>query len=87
MPYGRSEAGMWTRGVIGVVLCLVGLVWIGQGTNALSNSKLMSGHGQYTALGVVVLVVGLAFLAWAARVRRRVAGDPTGLEGDGGPER
>ena len=30
---------MWTRGVIGVVLCLVGLVWIGQGTNALSGSS------------------------------------------------
>jgi hypothetical protein len=78
---------MWTRGVIGVVLCLVGLVWIGQGTNALSNSKLMSGHGQYTALGVVVLAVGLGFLAWAVRVRRRATADRTGLEVEGLPER
>jgi drug/metabolite transporter (DMT)-like permease len=67
---------MWTRGIIGVVLCLVGLVWIGQGTNALSGSKLMSGHGQYTLLGIVVLLVGLAFLVWAALVRRRQSGDP-----------
>jgi drug/metabolite transporter (DMT)-like permease len=66
---------MWTRGIIGIVLCLVGLVWIGQGTNALSGSKLMSGHGQYTLLGIVVLLVGLAFLAWAAWVRRRQFGD------------
>ena len=62
---------MWIRGVIGIVLCLTGLVWIGQGTNAISNSKLMSGHGQYTLLGVVVLLIGLALLGWAIRVWRR----------------
>jgi len=62
---------MWWRGVIGVVLCLVGLVWIGQGTDVISNSKLMSGHGQYTLLGVVVLVAGLALVAWAVRILRR----------------
>ena len=62
---------MWVRGIIGIVLCLTGLVWIGQGTNAISNSKLMSGHGQYTLLGIVVLLVGLALLGWAIRIRRR----------------
>jgi hypothetical protein len=66
---------MWTRGIIGVVLSLVGLVWIGQGTNALSGSKMMSGHGQYALLGIVVLLVGVAFLVWAALVRRRQYGD------------
>ena len=67
---------MWTRGIIGVVLCLTGLVWIGQGTDILRGSKLMSGHGQYTLLGIVVLVIGLALLAWAARIRS------SGAEGD-----
>ncbi len=62
---------MWIRGIIGIVLCLTGLVWIGQGTNAISNSKLMSGHGQYTLLGIVVLLVGLALLGWAIRIWRR----------------
>jgi len=66
---------MWSRGVIGVVLCLVGLVWIGQGTDVISDSKLMSGHGQYTLLGIVVLVVGLALVGWAAQVRRRAASE------------
>jgi hypothetical protein len=66
---------MWTRGIAGIVLCLVGLVWIGQGTNALSGSKLMSGHGQYTALGIIVLVIGVALLAWAVRVRRARLGE------------
>ena len=65
---------MWSRGIIGVVLCLAGLVWIGQGTDVLSNSKLMSGHGQYTLLGVVVLLAGLALVAWALRIRRRSVG-------------
>jgi drug/metabolite transporter (DMT)-like permease len=65
---------MWSRGIIGVVLCLAGLVWIGQGTDILSNSKLMSGHGQYTLLGVVVLLAGLALVAWALRIRRRSVG-------------
>lgn len=64
---------MWLRGVIGVVLCLAGLVWIGQGTDILANSKLMSGHGQYTLLGAVVLVAGLVLVAWAVRIRRRSA--------------
>jgi hypothetical protein len=62
---------MWIRGIIGIVLCLTGLVWIGQGTNAISNSKLMSGHGQYTLLGIVVLLVGLVLLGWAIRIWRR----------------
>jgi hypothetical protein len=66
---------MWIRGIIGVVLSLTGLVWIGQGTDAISNSKLMSGHGQYTVLGVVVLVIGLALVAWAVQIRRRTVGE------------
>jgi len=59
---------MWSRGIIGIVLCLTGVVWIGQGTNVLSNSKLMSGHGQYTLLGIIVLLVGLALVGWAVRI-------------------
>lgn len=61
---------MWARGIVGIVLCLTGIVWIGQGTDVISNSKLMSGHGQYTLLGIVVLVLGLALIVWAARIRK-----------------
>lgn len=60
---------MWTRGVIGVVLCLVGAVWIGQGTNAIHGSG-MSGHGQWAILGAAAVVIGLALLVWAWRIRR-----------------
>ena len=76
---------MWSRGIVGVVFCLVGLVWIGQGTNVLRGSKLMSGHGQYAVLGVVVLLIGLALLVWAARVRRRQIGEPPDLGTGTGP--
>ena len=68
---------MWARGIVGIVFCLTGLVWIGQGTNVISNSKLMSGHGQYTLLGIVLVVVGSALLVWAAHIRKvRIAEDP-----------
>jgi hypothetical protein len=66
---------MWVRGILGVVLCLVGAIWIGQGTDAIHGSS-MSGHGQYTVLGVVFLLLGAALLVWAWLIRRdRVKAD------------
>jgi Na+/melibiose symporter-like transporter len=60
---------MWTRGIAGVVLCLIGAVWIAQGTNAVHGSG-MSGQGQWAVIGVVVALIGLALLAWAWRIRK-----------------
>ena len=65
---------MWIRVVPGVILSLVGLLWIGQGAGAFKGS-MMSGHPVYAALGVIVLVGGLYLLysAWrrhAGRERR-----------------
>ena len=59
---------MWIRGVVGVVLCLVGIVFILQGPNVIHGSG-MSGHGGYAGLGGVLVVGGVALLAWAWRVR------------------
>jgi uncharacterized membrane protein HdeD (DUF308 family) len=61
---------MWTRGIIGVILCIAGAVWIAQGTNALHGSG-MSGHGVWAVLGAVLIVIGVALLAWAWRLRGR----------------
>lgn len=61
---------MWIRAVLGVVLIAVGGVWIAQGAGAVRGS-MMSGHSQYAALGVVVVVAGLALLGWAWMVRGR----------------
>ena len=63
---------MWVRGIIGVLLCVTGIVWFLQGVNVLHGS-MMSGHGGYTVLGAVALVAGAALLAWAWR--RRSAGE------------
>jgi hypothetical protein len=60
---------MWARGVAGVASCLVGAVWIAQGTDVVHGSG-MSGQGQWAVIGVVCVLVGLALLAWAWRIRR-----------------
>ena len=59
---------MWVRGVIGLILMAVGGVWIAQGSGTMHGSA-MTGHSQYTVLGVVVALVGVALVGWAWRVR------------------
>ncbi len=61
---------MWVRGIAGLVLCVVGAVWIFQGAGVLHGS-FMTGRSQYVVLGVVAVVLGAALLGWAARVRQR----------------
>lgn len=61
---------MWSRRVVGFLLCVVGVVWIAQGTNLLHGST-MSGHEGYTALGALVLLAGIAVLVWTERRRKR----------------
>jgi hypothetical protein len=60
---------MWARGIIGVVLGLAGIVWIGQGANLIGGS-FMSGQGLWLGIGCGCLVVGLALLVWTWRSRR-----------------
>jgi uncharacterized membrane protein HdeD (DUF308 family) len=59
---------MWARGIGGVVACLIGVLWILQGTDVVHGSG-MSGHGLYAVLGVVLVLIGLALLARAWRIR------------------
>ncbi len=61
---------MIIRAVVGIVLCAVGGIWIAQGTGAMKGSS-MTGHSQYTILGVIVALIGLLLLVWAWRVRGR----------------
>jgi hypothetical protein len=60
---------VWARGLAGVTLCLVGAVWIAQGTNVLHGS-VMSGHTQWTVIGGGCVALGVALLGWAWRIRR-----------------
>ena len=61
---------MWIRGAVGIVLIAVGGVWIAQGSGSMHGS-MMTGHSQYTGLGVVVVLVGLGLVGWAWRLRGR----------------
>lgn len=54
----------WVKGIIGVVLALIGLTWIGQGTMVLPGSA-MSGNPVWAIIGLVLLV-GAAWLLWSA---------------------
>ncbi len=59
---------MWTRAAIGVVLCLAGGVFFGQGIGAIHGSP-MTGEGQWAVIGGVLVVVGVGLLAWAFALR------------------
>jgi hypothetical protein len=64
----------WIRGIGGVVCVLIGLVWIGQGTNLMPGS-VMSGQAMWAIIGLVVLVVG-AWLLWSVTRERRTIKAP-----------
>lgn len=59
-----------TVGILGLLVFLVGVVFIGQGTNVIHGSS-MSGHGGYAGLGGVLVVIGLVLVVWAWRLPAR----------------
>jgi hypothetical protein len=59
----------WIRAAVGLLLTLVGLLWILQGLNVIGGSG-MSGHGQYAVLGIIVAALGLWLLQGAVWVRQ-----------------
>lgn len=60
----------WVRVIGGVLLTLVGLLWILQGVNVIGGSG-MSGHAQYAVLGVVVALIGIWLLQGGIWLRRK----------------
>ncbi len=48
-----------SRLIVPVVLLLVGLLWIGQGTGTIAGSA-MSGNGFWTAVGVLLVAIAVA---------------------------
>jgi membrane protein implicated in regulation of membrane protease activity len=60
---------IWPR-IAGVVLFVVGVIWIGQGIGAIHGS-FMTGQPVWAALGGVAVIAGAALMAWAAAMRRR----------------
>jgi hypothetical protein len=51
------------RAVVGIILALVGLLWILQGADLLGGSGGMNGKGIWIVIGAGVLVGGLVVLA------------------------
>jgi hypothetical protein len=57
------------RIVGGGFACLIGIVWILQGLD-IKKGDGMSGHGEWTFFGALLLLFGAALLLGALRARR-----------------
>jgi hypothetical protein len=57
------------RRVVGALLSLTGIVWIGQGTTLIQGSS-MTGSTFWAVMGGLCLVAGLALLGWPWRQPR-----------------
>ena len=56
------------RMIVGIVLALLGILWILQGADLLGGSGGMNGKGIWIVIGAVVLVAGLMLIApWRHR--------------------
>lgn len=62
----------WVLIILGILVVLLGLVWLLQGTNVLAGSQ-MSGHRRWIAIGGVLDVVGIVLIIIGSRMRRKVA--------------
>ncbi len=58
--------------IVGVLLVLIGSVWVLQGINVLPGS-FMSGQVRWAVRGGILVFAGIAGLLWANRKRKSVA--------------
>jgi uncharacterized membrane protein HdeD (DUF308 family) len=65
---------MLARRIIGIVLVVIGGVWIAQGSGALHGS-FMTGEALWTVIGVICVLFGIALLIGAARDAKRAVRD------------
>jgi len=65
---------MLLRRIIGIVLVVIGGVWIAQGSGVLHGS-FMTGEGLWTVIGVITALFGGALLIGVARDRSRARSD------------
>ena len=65
----------WVRLIVGILIGLMGLVWLGQGLNLIKGS-FMTGQTQWAIVGAVLVVIAawLIYGAWGA-LRARATGD------------
>jgi len=61
---------LWLRLIGGILIGLMGLVWLGQGLNLIKGS-VMTGQSQWAIIGALLVVLA-AWLIWGA-LRSRAA--------------
>lgn len=66
---GKMKIGL---NIVGVILVLLGSVWVLQGINVLPGS-FMSGQTRWAVRGSILVFLGLAGLVWANRKRKSAA--------------
>jgi hypothetical protein len=64
-----SRGPAWVSLVVGVLIALIGLVWIGQGVGLIGGG-FMSGNGIWAVVGLVLAVIGGLLVIRALRVRQ-----------------
>ena len=62
---------LWLRLVGGIVLGLLGLVWLGQGLNLIKGS-FMTGQTQWAIIGAILILVAAWLIYGALRSRAAV---------------
>ena len=60
----------WIFLVLGVLLAIVGVLWIGQGLKLLGQSGGMDGQHIWALIGLICAVAGLAFITAGVRAGR-----------------
>ena len=60
---------MWARRAVGVVLCLAGALWVGQGIGLIGGS-FMSGQAVWAVIGAVALLFGSVLIRAPRRSNR-----------------
>jgi hypothetical protein len=60
----------WVFLVLGAVLVIVGVLWIGQGLNMLGQSGGMNGQHIWALIGLISAVAGIGFITAGLRAGR-----------------
>jgi hypothetical protein len=63
----------WVLIIVGILVVLVGIAWVLQGTNVWAGSPVMSGHRLWIVIGAGLDVIGAVLIVLGARMRRTPA--------------